>query len=63
MIEALKCLLIILWLPIGLGVTVKWVMPDLDVESDGFGIFIAVPLWPIILLIVFGSWCWKKARS
>jgi hypothetical protein len=60
-IEILKIALIVLWIPIGLGVVVLCGGLD-DTESDGMGVLLAVPLWPLVLVIGGLVWVWQKVR-
>lgn len=34
-----------------------------NAESDVMAVFIAVPLWPLVLFLALGEWAWKKLRN
>lgn len=59
MLEVLQIVAFLAWIPIGLAVVVLCGGLE-DAESDGLGVLIAVPLWPLVLLIGCVVWVWKK---
>jgi hypothetical protein len=61
MLEVLQIVAIFTWIPIGLAVVILCGGLE-DAESDGLGVLIAVPLWPLVLLIGCVVWVWKKLR-
>jgi hypothetical protein len=60
-IEILKIVAFLAYLPAGMAVVVLGGGLD-DAESDGMGVFIAVPLWPLVLVVCAIGWLCSKIK-